>query len=215
MTDSPAGADEDMASPRIAIGVDVGGSGIKAAVVDVESGRFRSERLRVATPQPATPEAVSASIGRLDQAARQGHRHRRIGPGRHRPAGRGHGRAAADGRQHRPGMGRLPGRRAAGQDARAPGQHRQRRRRRGHRRDALRAGRRPARRRHLPDPRDRRRVGRVRRRRPRARTPSSARWRSAAGRRNDARPRRPGSGAACRGRPGRSTSTSTSSASRT
>ena len=41
-----------MASGRIAIGVDVGGSGIKAAVVDVEAGRFRSERLRVATPQP-------------------------------------------------------------------------------------------------------------------------------------------------------------------
>jgi polyphosphate glucokinase len=54
-----------VASPRIAIGVDVGGSGIKAAVVDVESGRLRSERLRVATPQPATPEAVSASINRL------------------------------------------------------------------------------------------------------------------------------------------------------
>jgi polyphosphate glucokinase len=65
MTDSPPASDDDMASSRIAIGVDVGGSGIKAAVVDVESGRFRSERLRVATPTPATPEAVSASIGRL------------------------------------------------------------------------------------------------------------------------------------------------------
>ena len=55
----------DMASGRIAIGIDVGGSGIKAAVVDVEAGRFRSERLRVATPNPATPEAVIASIGRI------------------------------------------------------------------------------------------------------------------------------------------------------
>ena len=55
----------DMASGRIAIGVDVGGSGIKAAVVDVEAGRFRSDRLRVATPSPATPEAVIASIGRM------------------------------------------------------------------------------------------------------------------------------------------------------
>lgn len=50
---------------RIAIGVDVGGSGIKAAVVDVESGQFRSERLRVPTPTPSTPERVSATIGRL------------------------------------------------------------------------------------------------------------------------------------------------------
>jgi polyphosphate glucokinase len=56
---------EEMASGRIAIGIDVGGSGIKAAVVDVESGRFRSDRLRVVTPTPATPEAVIASIGRL------------------------------------------------------------------------------------------------------------------------------------------------------
>lgn len=55
----------EMATGRIAIGVDVGGSGIKAAVVDVEAGRFRSERLRVPTPTPSTPDAVSAAIGRL------------------------------------------------------------------------------------------------------------------------------------------------------
>lgn len=55
----------EVASRRIAIGVDVGGSGIKAAVVDVEAGRFRSERLRIATPNPSTPEAVIATIGRL------------------------------------------------------------------------------------------------------------------------------------------------------
>jgi polyphosphate glucokinase len=55
----------DMASSRIAIGVDVGGSGIKAAVVDVEAGRFRSDRLRVPTPNPSTPEACVTSINRL------------------------------------------------------------------------------------------------------------------------------------------------------
>jgi polyphosphate glucokinase len=67
-------ADEGgMAGGRIAIGVDVGGSGIKAAVVDVESGRFRSERIRVATPMPSTPEAVNASIGRVvKRLAREG-----------------------------------------------------------------------------------------------------------------------------------------------
>ena len=54
-----------MATSRIAIGVDVGGSGIKAAVVDVEAGRFRSERHRVPTPTPSTPEAVLASVNRL------------------------------------------------------------------------------------------------------------------------------------------------------
>jgi polyphosphate glucokinase len=50
---------------RLAIGVDVGGSGIKTAIVDVDAGRFQGARLRVATPIPSTPEKVSASIGRL------------------------------------------------------------------------------------------------------------------------------------------------------
>ncbi len=56
-----------VASGRIAIGIDVGGSGIKAAVVDVDSGRFRSERVRIATPNPSTPEAVLAAIGQLSK----------------------------------------------------------------------------------------------------------------------------------------------------
>jgi polyphosphate glucokinase len=63
--DDAGDAGGDMTTGRIAIGVDVGGSGIKAAVVDVESGRFRSERLRVPTPTPSTPDRVSASIDRL------------------------------------------------------------------------------------------------------------------------------------------------------
>lgn len=50
---------------RTAIGVDVGGSGIKAAVVDIDSGQLISERLRVPTPQPATPDKVGATIARL------------------------------------------------------------------------------------------------------------------------------------------------------
>ncbi len=49
----------------LAIGVDVGGSGIKAAVVDTGTGELRSERLRVPTPIPSTPDKVAASIGRL------------------------------------------------------------------------------------------------------------------------------------------------------
>jgi polyphosphate glucokinase len=49
----------------LAIGVDVGGSGIKAAVVDTSTGTMRSERLRVPTPVPSTPEKISASVGRL------------------------------------------------------------------------------------------------------------------------------------------------------
>ena len=67
MTDeAPEGAASGAGRPRrLAIGVDVGGSGIKAAVVDTESGEMVSERLRVATPQPSTPDRVSATVSRL------------------------------------------------------------------------------------------------------------------------------------------------------
>jgi polyphosphate glucokinase len=39
-------------------GIDVGGSGIKGAPVDTESGELLEERIRIKTPQPATPEAI-------------------------------------------------------------------------------------------------------------------------------------------------------------
>ncbi len=54
-----------MTEGRIAIGVDVGGSGIKAAAVDVSTGLLVTDRLRVATPEPSTPDSVIRSIGRL------------------------------------------------------------------------------------------------------------------------------------------------------
>lgn len=55
-----------MAAERtIAIGVDVGGSGIKAGAVDVVSGTLVAERIRVATPEPSTPENVIDAIARL------------------------------------------------------------------------------------------------------------------------------------------------------
>jgi polyphosphate glucokinase len=41
------------------LGIDIGGSGIKAAPVDVETGTLAGERLRVGTPQPSQPEAVA------------------------------------------------------------------------------------------------------------------------------------------------------------
>ena len=54
-------------------GLDVGGSGIKGAPVDVESGEFLSERVRIKTPQPATPEAiVSTAVGVVREAGWEG-----------------------------------------------------------------------------------------------------------------------------------------------
>lgn len=47
------------------LGIDIGGSGIKAAIVDVSSGRLISERLKIATPTPAVPAAVAAKVAEL------------------------------------------------------------------------------------------------------------------------------------------------------
>jgi polyphosphate glucokinase len=47
------------------LGVDVGGSGIKAALVDLTDGSLVSERERVDTPQPATPDAIAGAIAEM------------------------------------------------------------------------------------------------------------------------------------------------------
>src|SRR6478736_2132243 len=49
-------------SPARAIGVDIGGTGIKGAPVDLDAGAFTAERIRIPTPQPATPDAVAAVV---------------------------------------------------------------------------------------------------------------------------------------------------------
>jgi polyphosphate glucokinase len=52
------------AGPR-ALGVDIGGSGIKGALVDLEHGVLAAERVRLETPQPATPGAVVAAAAEV------------------------------------------------------------------------------------------------------------------------------------------------------
>lgn len=47
------------------LGVDVGGSGIKGAIVDTSNGHLMGERVRLATPQPATPEALALALKEL------------------------------------------------------------------------------------------------------------------------------------------------------
>ena len=51
-----------------ALGVDIGGSGIKAAPVDVTAGRLLAERLKVETPQPSTPTAVAGVVAELTRS---------------------------------------------------------------------------------------------------------------------------------------------------
>jgi len=41
------------------LGIDIGGTGIKGAIVDLETGKLDTERFRIPTPQPATPNAVA------------------------------------------------------------------------------------------------------------------------------------------------------------
>ena len=60
-----SGVNVDPGDRRVAIGVDVGGSGIKAAAVDLDTGELISPRHRVPTPQPSAPAAVIASIARM------------------------------------------------------------------------------------------------------------------------------------------------------
>ncbi|GLY69767.1 polyphosphate--glucose phosphotransferase [Amycolatopsis taiwanensis] len=43
-------------------GIDIGGSGIKGALVDLEKGALIGDRLRIDTPQPSTPEAVAEVV---------------------------------------------------------------------------------------------------------------------------------------------------------
>jgi polyphosphate glucokinase len=52
-------------APRSVLGIDVGGSGIKGAPVDVDSGRLLAERLRIPPPQPSTPKAVAEVVAEL------------------------------------------------------------------------------------------------------------------------------------------------------
>jgi polyphosphate glucokinase len=48
-----------------AFGIDIGGSGIKGALVDVGTGVLTTERRRIATPKPSTPRAVAAVVAQL------------------------------------------------------------------------------------------------------------------------------------------------------
>jgi polyphosphate glucokinase len=54
-----------MAKKGLPLGIDVGGSGIKGAPVDLQKGAFAAKRLRIDTPQASTPEAVAEVIDQI------------------------------------------------------------------------------------------------------------------------------------------------------
>ncbi|MCV7196948.1 polyphosphate--glucose phosphotransferase [Mycobacterium angelicum] len=62
MTSSELGNDTPQ---RRGFGIDVGGSGIKGGIVDLDTGQLIGERLKLLTPQPATPSAVAKTIAEV------------------------------------------------------------------------------------------------------------------------------------------------------
>lgn len=50
---------------KTGFGVDVGGSGVKGGLVDLSTGELIGERIKIATPQPATPAAVAHTVAEI------------------------------------------------------------------------------------------------------------------------------------------------------
>jgi polyphosphate glucokinase len=56
-----------MSNETHVLGVDIGGTGVKTAVVDLATGRMSTERQRLPTPHPATPSAIIGAIKELKE----------------------------------------------------------------------------------------------------------------------------------------------------
>jgi polyphosphate glucokinase len=52
------------------LGIDIGGTGVKAAPVDTETGELLTDRLKLDTPRPATPESVARVVAELVSSCR-------------------------------------------------------------------------------------------------------------------------------------------------
>src|SRR3954470_8966140 len=62
-TDSPSADPSTNGGPqRSGFGIDVGGSGVKGGIVDLDTGQLVGERFKLETPQPATPDAVAKTV---------------------------------------------------------------------------------------------------------------------------------------------------------
>jgi polyphosphate glucokinase len=67
-TDNPGSGAADGSAPRRGFGIDVGGSGIKGGIVDLDTGQLIGDRIKLLTPQPATPSAVAETIAEVVKA---------------------------------------------------------------------------------------------------------------------------------------------------
>lgn len=68
--------------PRHYIGIDIGGTGIKGGIVNLENGKLQGSCLRLPTPQPATPSAVGDVVSQIidELTARSGENLDRTSP---------------------------------------------------------------------------------------------------------------------------------------
>lgn len=62
-----------------AIGIDIGGTGIKAAVVDIKRGELVSDRIRVETPTGGEPEAIADACKQIIETLGVTHRNYAVG----------------------------------------------------------------------------------------------------------------------------------------
>ena len=56
---------EQAAHPNPVLGIDVGGSGIKGAPVDLTTGELTADRLKIATPEQSTPANVAKVVNEI------------------------------------------------------------------------------------------------------------------------------------------------------
>ena len=62
VTETSAAVPGTDGSEHRGFGVDVGGSGVKGGIVDLDTGQLIGERFKLPTPQPATPDAVAKTV---------------------------------------------------------------------------------------------------------------------------------------------------------
>ncbi|KAA1431209.1 MULTISPECIES: polyphosphate--glucose phosphotransferase [Mycobacteriaceae] len=65
MTETSPSSSNDDGSSRRGFGVDVGGSGVKGGIVDLDTGQLIGERFKLPTPQPSTPDSVAKTIAEV------------------------------------------------------------------------------------------------------------------------------------------------------
>ncbi len=58
-------ADDGANTPTLGFGIDIGGTGMKGAIVDLDRGELHSDRYRIPTPQPSTPEAMCTVVRKI------------------------------------------------------------------------------------------------------------------------------------------------------